>query len=437
MNVKIIILYWICIYFCYGLDAPVANDESEEIPPPSVVTDSPVDFIVDGPETIQLPAEKVIFRVVFGENEIKKDMGNWSFYWVPIEGLGNSYADAYDEPILTLTKLKPGKLKFQVTVSNQIVSGHHEKSLIVYEPKKDNIKPIAMIKPPGPVKISENSQLVLDGEGSKDDDGKITTFEWHLKKGPSVQLPNDLNTPILTLNHLQPGNYTFLLKVTDNSNESNETEIDVIVTEERDDPPKARISRCGDTATGSITVRLPITALYLCGNGSTDDVGVVDYKWTRKDSLLPVDSTGSSTSILTLTNIHSNEDVGPYMFELQVGDAKGQKDTATISIFVNKAENQPPKVSAGTNVTITLPETSAVLDGTVEDDGTIVTYKWKQIDGPTQSKLVNDDKSKATAMDLHEGTYGFEFVVIDDGGLNATSKVFITVERVKNDAPKA
>jgi len=229
----------------------------------------------------------------------------------------------------------------------------------------------------------------------------------------------------------------FRLKVIDDLNDVNETEVQVTVTEERDDPPKARIYRCGDNATGSITVRLPIEQLFLCGNGSTDDIGVTTYKWIRKDSTTPVDSTGSSTSILTLSNLQPNEDVGPYIFELQVGDKKGQIDSATISIFVNKAENQPPKVNAGQNATILLPETSAVLDGTVQDDGTIVSYKWTQISGPSQSILVNSDKAKATATQLQEGTYVFEFVARDEGGLNGTARVLLTVERTRNEAPIA
>ncbi|KAE9554712.1 hypothetical protein FO519_002040 [Halicephalobus sp. NKZ332] len=424
-------------YYCpLNPDNP-ANDESDEIPPPIVPTENSLDFYIDGPDSVQLPAKTVTFKVVFDNGVNYKDEGNWTFYWTQIDGGGNSYADAYDQSTLVLSKLKPGNLSFQVTVSNGVLTKHREKSLLITEAKKDNSKPVAVIKPASPVIIDEKSQLVLDGEGSKDDDGKITTFEWRLKKGPSVQLPTNLNTPILTLNNLQPGNYTFSLKVIDDLNDFDETEVKVTVREERDDPPKARIYRCGDNTTGSITVRLPIEQLHLCGNGSTDDIGVTTYKWIRKDSTTPVDSTGSSTSILTLSNLQPNEDAGPYIFELQVGDAKGQLDSTSISIFVNKANNRPPKVNAGQNSTVILPESSAVLDGTVEDDGTIVSYKWTQIEGPSQAVLVNSDKAKATATELKEGVYVFEFVAKDEGNLNGTSRVVLAVERTKNEPPIA
>uniref|UniRef100_A0AC34F6U3 PKD domain-containing protein n=1 Tax=Panagrolaimus sp. ES5 TaxID=591445 RepID=A0AC34F6U3_9BILA len=415
--------------------------ESDEVPPPATATStvSPIEFSIEGPSSVQLPVESVTFRVVFKDPIWSAQQGNWTFYWFALDGVGNGYAEAYDNPILELTKLKPGKLRYQVTVKTGLISGEKQKDLEILAVKTENLKPHAVIKPASPIYIDEHSQLVLEGEGSRDDDGKIVTYEWHLKKGPSVQLPSALNTPILTLNNLQPGNYTFSLKVTDDAGASDEIEVDVFVSEERDDPPKAHISRCGDSATGSITVRLPLDELNLCGNSSTDDIKIEQYSWARVDNLsnLPVDYTGSSTSILKLTNIPPNELSGPYIFQLEVVDGKGQKDSTKISIFVNKAENQPPKVNAGKNATITLPESSAILDGAVEDDGTIVEYKWQQLDGPSQSSILNGDKSKATATELQEGIYKFEFIVIDDGGLNSSSVVFINVERSHNQPPIA
>src|SRR5690606_19698513 len=56
---------------------------------------------------------------------------------------------------------------------------------------------------------------------------------------------------------------------------------------------------------------------------------------------------------------------------------------------------------------------------------------------PSQSILVNSDKAKATATQLQEGTYVFEFVARDEGGLNGTARVLLTVERTRNEAPIA
>lgn len=52
---------------------------------------------------------------------------------------------------------------------------------------------------------------------------------------------------------------------------------------------------------------------------------------------------GSSTPVLKLTNLQANEKFGPYIFRLEVSDASGQTDSATISILVNKAVNRPPR----------------------------------------------------------------------------------------------
>lgn len=57
--------------------------------------------------------------------------------------------------------------------------------------------------------------------------------------------------------------------------------------------------------------------------------------------------------------------------------------------------------------------------------------------GPSQSSILNGDKAKATATELQEGIYKFEFIVIDDGGLNSSSIVFINVERSHNQPPIA
>uniref|UniRef100_A0A0K0DIU3 Cadherin domain-containing protein n=1 Tax=Angiostrongylus cantonensis TaxID=6313 RepID=A0A0K0DIU3_ANGCA len=105
--------------------------------------------------------------------------------------------------------------------------------------------------------------------------------------------------------------------------------------------------------------------------------------------------------MLTLRNIQANERFGPYEFQLDVKDTKGQKDSAHISVFVNKPQNLPPG------------------------------------NGPSKALLINADKAKATASDLKEGVYHFAIVVVDDGGLNGTASAFISVERSANEPPIA
>ncbi|KAK6014940.1 hypothetical protein OSTOST_19665, partial [Ostertagia ostertagi] len=293
--------------------------------------------------------------------------------------------------------------------------------------------------------------------GSVDDD-KIVAFKWTQDKGPSIPL-GAMNTPILTLDNMVAGSYVFSVQVTDSGGLTSSASTRVEIEAERDDPPKAHINECGSKEhTGSLTVRLPLPELNLCGNSSIDDKGIVSYNWFRVDKLsekLSVDTAGSTTSILTLKNIQANERLGPYEFQLDVTDTKGQKDSTRISIFVNKAENFPPVADAGGNHTVILPENAIVLDGNAKDDGSIVSYNWTQIEyalsslsillnfhtpyfsGPSRASLVNADKAKATASRLQEGVYRFLLTVVDDGGLNGTASAYITVERSKNEPPVA
>lgn len=76
-----------------------------------------------------------------------------------------------------------------------------------------------------------------------------------------------------------------------------------------------------------------------------------------------------------------------------------------------------------------MPESSTILEGIAKDDGTIVSYLWSQIDGPSTASIINGENVKATVSDLKEGTYRFRFNVTDDGGLQASDDLFLTVAR--------
>lgn len=62
-------------------------------------------------------------------------------------------------------QLKPGTLKFRVTVSNDHFSGQKDFELTVLPEQKPNKPPVALIRPESPVRGTTGSQVVLDAEG--------------------------------------------------------------------------------------------------------------------------------------------------------------------------------------------------------------------------------------------------------------------------------
>ncbi len=92
------------------------------------------------------------------------------------------------------------------------------------------------------------------------------------------------------------------------------------------------------------------------------------------------------------------------------------------------APNLLPQAIAG-DVTVSLPSTSGVLDGSAstDDDGAIVSYTWTQISGPSTAQVVSPNAAITTINNLVEGVYKFHLVVIDDSSATAATDVTVTV----------
>jgi hypothetical protein len=100
--------------------------------------------------------------------------------------------------------------------------------------------------------------------------------------------------------------------------------------------------------------------------------------------------------------------------------------------------NQTPVANAGTDTTITLPTNFVTLDGAAskDPDGTIVTYAWTKIAGPSQFSITSVGSATTTATSLAAGVYVFRLTVTDDKGATAYDDVTVTV-RAANLAPVA
>ena len=93
---------------------------------------------------------------------------------------------------------------------------------------------------------------------------------------------------------------------------------------------------------------------------------------------------------------------------------------------VNHA-NKIPTANAGVDVTIA--GTSATITGSGYDaDGSIVSYTWSQLNGPSKSTLTNATSASLKLSSLITGDYLFKFQVKDNSGNTDTDYIKITVD---------
>lgn len=88
--------------------------------------------------------------------------------------------------------------------------------------------------------------------------------------------------------------------------------------------------------------------------------------------------------------------------------------------------NQLPQIEGGGNKKVSAPYTTVDLTGSATDvDGTIVSYAWTQLDGPTASTGPTDQPTLTLSELQPDSQYAFQFDATDDQG--GVSTDFVTV----------
>ncbi|HWC53661.1 MAG TPA: PKD domain-containing protein [Chitinophagaceae bacterium] len=100
-------------------------------------------------------------------------------------------------------------------------------------------------------------------------------------------------------------------------------------------------------------------------------------------------------------------------------------------------KNQPPIANAGKDQFIALPTDSVLLDGSAskDPDGSIVSFNWKYLSGPSSYSITTASANKTTVKGLAEGVYSFVLTVTDNGGLSGKDTVNVTVDKAPVNHP--
>lgn len=171
---------------------------------------------------------------------------------------------------------------------------------------------------------------------------------------------------------------------------------------------------------GNQTITLPTSSLTITGN-VTDDAGIanVSIVWSQITGPNTANLSSTTSPSITISNLIE----GNYIFRLTATDSQGLSSYAEITITVNPVPNQMPIVSAGPDVTITLPTNSITLTATANDpDGQIVSYMWQNPTGNVISIT-----PQVLLQNLTEGEATYTVIVKDNKGAMASDSVKVTV----------
>uniref|UniRef100_T1JIP8 MANSC domain-containing protein n=1 Tax=Strigamia maritima TaxID=126957 RepID=T1JIP8_STRMM len=380
-------------------------------------------------KTIQLPENEVTLSA-YAVGGSDRPPGSYHYEWTLVSHPDGDDAGTMGDKnseTLKLTSAK-GVYTFKVSVSREDEYGEATVNVTVLPPERINKPPVAVVNPSNQTVKLPNTDTVLDGSASSDDD-KIVSYHWEQVTAPINYQPDLTDTATLQLKNLTPGLYRFMLTVTDSNGVTNSTFANVTVIKEMDYPPVANAGH-------DVIIYLPQNEVVLSGNLSTDDKGIKSWEWTKgPDTNKAVDMQNTHTPFLRLSSL----EVGMYTLILKVTDTADQTSETVVRVFVKPENNETPTADAGPNVEISLPNDTVVLDGSKShDDVVIKEWHWQQIRcGPSVAKLDSPDSPQTNASGLTKGTYVFQLTVVDGKKVKDSKTVAVTVKQTENQPPKA
>lgn len=401
------------------------------------------DFLLDGatapPPTNQLPTVNLGNNrtITLPSNSISitgtaadADGSISSFRWSQVSGPNTATIANGTTATATFSNLVQGTYSFRLTVTDNDGGTTAATVSVTVNPEVvQNTPPVANAGNAITISLPTNT-ATLSGSGT-DEDGTISSFRWRQISGPNTATINNAAVAGTLISALVQGSYSFRLTVTDNDGATHSDDVTVTVNPAPVDNA-APVSNAGSNR----NITLPTNSTNISGSGTDVDGTIASYRWRQMNgpnTATIANAAAAGTSVSGLIQ-------GTYTFRLTVTDNDGATHSDDMNVTVNPAPNQAPSVSAGRNRTISLPTSSTNISGSATDaDGTIATYNWTQVNGPSTATIANGTTATATVSGLVAGVYTFRLRATDNDGASANDDMTVTVyaEAVANEAPVA
>ncbi|WP_153801192.1 PKD domain-containing protein [Foetidibacter luteolus] len=382
--------------------------------------------VITGAKTIYLPGNSLVLD---GSSSTDSDGSISSYSWKFVSGSGGYALSGTAGSKLTVSNMYAGTRTFQLTVKDDKGASNTAQVTFTVSNEPPNAAPTAVITGNNNIVLPANS-TVLSGASSTDADGSVKSYAWSKISGPSAGNASGVSSSALSLSGLVEGTYTYALTVTDDKGATGATQLSVKVNA----APANAIPTA--SITGNTSLILPANSTVLDGSASKDtDGSIKSYAWSRVSGPAYGSHTGTSTAKLTLSGLVE----GIYVYKLVVTDDKGATASASVNVTISAPANNAPVASISGNTNLILPTNSTILDGSAskDTDGSIKSYAWSRVSGPSYGSHTGTSAAKLTLSGLSEGTYVYKLVVTDDKGATATASASVVVSKTSNAVPVA
>lgn len=348
-----------------------------------------------GPYTADVN-EEILF---FGENSYDIDGTIEAYEW----NFGNGDTAAVENPFYAYDA--EGVYTVTLTVTdNEGVSATATTTAII---TAGNQLPVAEITGNDEALVGES--LPLAGVNSYDPDGSIVSYSWDFDGRNGIQV--DATGAITSILYTVPGAYVITLTVTDNDGAAAVDTHEVTVAENQDNQVPVAVINAPTMGVTNQLVSFDATA------SSDSDGFIATYSWdfNAADGLQVEATTAAATVVYTMPGI--------YVATVTVTDNEGAVASASHQIIISDAPNQAPVVQInGPYNGLQYDPVQFSSAGSVDIDGTIVSYFWDFGDGFTSNEA--DPEHAYTAV----GSYVVMLTVTDNSGASSIAATYAAID---------